>query len=75
MDAKITEIREELSNTNVMKGKLEGQINVLNEQIKAAQMTDDSLKARLEQLESDRKERKEQRRRKALLRQLKKQRQ
>ena len=39
MDAKITEIREELSNTNVMKGKLEGQINVLNEQIKAAQMT------------------------------------
>ena len=48
MDAKITEIREELSNTNVMKGKLEGQINVLNEQIKAAQMTDDSLKARLE---------------------------
>ena len=57
MDAKITEIREELSNTNVMKGKLEGQINVLNEQIKAAQMTDDSLKARLEQLESDRKER------------------
>ena len=30
MDAKITEIREELSNTNVMKGKLEGQINVLN---------------------------------------------
>ncbi len=60
MDAKITEIREELSNTNVMKGKLEGQINVLNEQIKAAQMTDDSLKARLEQLESDRKERKEQ---------------
>ena len=60
MDAKITEIREELSNTNVMKGKLEGQINVLNEQIKAAQMTDDSLKARLELLESDRKERKEQ---------------
>ncbi len=50
MDAKITEIREELSNTNVMKGKLEGQINVLNEQIKAAQMTDDSLKARLDQL-------------------------
>lgn len=39
MDEKITEIREELSNTNVMKGKLEGQINVLNEQIKAAQMT------------------------------------
>lgn len=60
MDAKITEIREELSNTNVMKGKLEGQINVLNEQIKAAQMTDDSLKARLDQLESDREERKEQ---------------
>ena len=27
MDAKITEIREELSNTNVMKGKLEGQID------------------------------------------------
>jgi len=45
MDAKITEIREELSNTNVMKGKLEGQINVLNEQIKAAQMTDDSFKS------------------------------
>ena len=34
MDAKITEIREELSNTNVMKGKLEGQINVLMSRLK-----------------------------------------
>lgn len=48
MDETITSNREELGNTNVTKGKLEGQINVLNEQIKAAQITDENLKLRIE---------------------------
>ena len=48
LDELITKNREDLSNTNVMKGKLEGQINVLNEQIKAARLTDENLKIRME---------------------------
>lgn len=50
MDDRITQAREELNNTTVVKGKLEGQINVLREQIRAAQMTEENLKQRLEQL-------------------------
>ncbi len=53
LDELINTNRENLSNTNVMKGKLEGQINVLNEQIKAAQMTDDNLKLRIENAERE----------------------
>ena len=53
MDALITRNREELSNTTVLKGKLEGQINVLNEQIKAARMNDENLKIRLENAEKE----------------------
>lgn len=50
MDARIAAAREELNNTTVVKGKLEGQINVLKEQIRAAQMTEENLQQRLEQL-------------------------
>ena len=60
MDAKITATREELSNTNVTKSKLQSQIDVLNEQIKAAKMTDESLKQRLAQIEADKAEKNEQ---------------
>ena len=48
LDELITKNRSDLSNTDVMKGKLEGQINVLNEQIKAARLTDENLKIRME---------------------------
>lgn len=48
LDELITKNRSDLSNTDVMKGKLEGQINVLNEQIKAARLTDENLKIRMD---------------------------
>lgn len=61
LDELITKNREDLSNTNVMKGKLEGQINVLNEQIKAASMTDENLKLRIENAEQEQAEKEVQR--------------
>ncbi len=57
MDEKITTIRENLSNSTVMKGKLEGQINVLNEQIHTAEMTDEHLKSRLDAIDREKEER------------------
>ena len=57
MDEKINTIRENLSNSTVMKGKLEGQINVLNEQIHTAEMTDEHLKSRLDSIDREREER------------------
>ncbi|MDD7636751.1 MAG: chromosome segregation protein SMC [Clostridiales bacterium] len=57
MDEKITTIRENLSNSTVMKGKLEGQINVLNEQIHTAEMTDEHLKSRLDSIDREKEER------------------
>ncbi|MGN0342074.1 MAG: chromosome segregation protein SMC [Roseburia sp.] len=56
MDAAINESRENLSNTNVMKGKLEGQINVLKEQIKAAQTAEETLQQRLDQIAANKAE-------------------
>ena len=53
LDELITGNREELGSTSVTKGKLEGQINVLNEQIKAARMTDENLKLRIEAAEKE----------------------
>lgn len=60
MDERITQAREELNNTTVVKGKLEGQINVLREQIRAAQMTEENLRQRLEQLAAGRESKAEQ---------------
>lgn len=57
MDEKIDSIRENLSNSTVMKGKLEGQINVLNEQIHTAEMTDEHLQSRLDAIDRDKQER------------------
>lgn len=57
MDEKIDSIRENLSNSTVMKGKLEGQINVLNEQIHTAEMTDEHLQSRLDSIDRDKEER------------------
>ena len=53
LDELITGNREALSNTSMTKGKLEGQINVLNEQIKAAQTTDENLRLRIEAAEKE----------------------
>lgn len=57
MDEKINSIRDHLSNSTVTKGKLEGQINVLKEQIRTAQMTDEHLQSRLASIDREREER------------------
>ena len=57
MDDKIASIREEMSQSTVTKGKLEGQINVLNEQIHTAEMTDGHLKSRLDSIDREKQER------------------
>lgn len=57
MDEKITGIRENISNSTVMKGRLEGQINVLNEQIHTAEMTDEHLQSRLDSIDREKEER------------------
>ncbi len=57
LDEKINRTRDELSNTSVLKGKLEGQINVLKEQIHTAEMTDEHLRSRLEAIEKEKEER------------------
>ena len=56
-EEKLTAIRENLSGSAVMKGKLEGQINVLNEQIHTAEMTDEHLKSRLASIDREKEER------------------
>ena len=56
-EEKLTAIRENLSGSAVMKGKLEGQINVLNEQIHTAEMTDEHLKSRLASIDREKQER------------------
>lgn len=47
MDEKINSLRENITNTSVMKEKLESQIQVLNEQIHTAETTDEHLQGRL----------------------------
>ena len=53
LEQAIGEVRENLSGSTVLKGKLEGQINVLKEQIHTAEMTDEHLKDRLDSIEKD----------------------
>ena len=61
MDEQIASIRDEIAGTSVTKGKLEGQINVLKEQIHAAQMSDEHYKNRMSAIEGERTERETQR--------------
>lgn len=56
MEQEIETARENLGNSTVLKGKLEGQINVLNEQIKAAEMSDEHFSSRMEALNKERAE-------------------
>ncbi len=53
MDAGMNDIRERLNSTTVTKGKLEGQISVLKEQIRSAELTDEHLKSRLASIGSE----------------------
>ena len=57
MDDQITDLRERLNQATLMKGKLEGQINVLNEQIHTAEITDEHLKGRLDAIDAEKAER------------------
>lgn len=57
MEEDIASVRENLNNSTVLKGKLEGQINVLKEQIHTAELTDEHLKSRLSSIEREKAER------------------
>ena len=55
-DSEIEQAREQLNQTVLTKGKLEGQINVLNEQIKAAEMSDEHFMSRKKEINLDKEE-------------------
>ncbi len=59
LEEQLAAIREEISDTTVTKGRLEGQVNVLNEQIHTAEMTDEHLKSRLDSIAREEQERHE----------------
>ncbi len=60
LDEKINSIRENISNTSVMKEKLESQIQILTEQIHTAEMTDEHLQSRLDAIDQEKAQRSEQ---------------
>ena len=57
MEEKITEIRENISNSTVMKGRLENQISVLKEQIHSAELTDEHMQSRIGAIDREKEER------------------
>lgn len=57
VDEKINSIRESLNQSVVMKGRLEGEINLLNEQIRSAENTDELMQSRLDSLDKEKEER------------------
>ncbi len=59
-DESLEACRKELGDASVLQGKLEGQVNVLKEQIHAAQQSEGHFKARQEEIGRDREERLEQ---------------
>lgn len=50
LDASINDKRAELSNTNVLRGKLEGEINVLKEQINSAKSNEEHFNQRVKSI-------------------------
>ncbi|WP_075718660.1 chromosome segregation protein SMC [Roseburia sp. 499] len=59
-DERIAALREEIGNTTVLKGKLEGQINVLKEQIHTAEQSEEHFRSRQEAINRDKGQRQEQ---------------
>lgn len=57
LEEAISLVREELGNTSVLKGKLEGQINVLKEQIRGAEQSEEHFASRREVVLRDKAER------------------
>ena len=60
MDEKISNLKDSIAGTDVTKGKLEGQINVLKEQIHTAQLTKEHLGERITSIEAQQEERRQQ---------------
>ena len=60
MDEKISNLKDSIAGTDVTKGKLEGQINVLKEQIHTAQLTKEHLGERIASIEAQQEERRQQ---------------
>ena len=56
-DDRINAIREEMSQSAVTKNKLESQIEILNEQIRSAEHTDEHMQSRLDAIEHEKEER------------------
>lgn len=57
LEEKQNMLRDRLSESTLLKGKLEGQINVLNEQIRSAKLTDEHFKSRLLDIDREKEER------------------
>lgn len=53
LDTQITEKRTQLNQAEMLKGNLEGQINVLNEQINTEKMNAEHINARIQSIEQD----------------------
>ncbi len=60
MDERIAATRDEIAGTSVAKGKLEGEINVLKEQIHTAQMSDEHYRSRMQAIDAEREQRQSQ---------------
>lgn len=56
-DEKINAIRDEMSQSAVTKNKLESQIEILNEQIRSAEHTDEHMQSRLDVIDHEKEER------------------
>lgn len=56
-DETMESLRREIGDTTVLKGQLEGQVNVLKEQIHAAQQSEEHFKIRQEEIDRDKAER------------------
>lgn len=56
-DEKINAIRDEMSQSVVTKNKLESQIEILNEQIRSAEHTDEHMQSRLDVIDHEKEER------------------
>lgn len=60
IDEQITATRDAIAGTSVTKGKLEGEINVLKEQIHTAQMSDEHYRSRIDAIGTERAQRESQ---------------
>lgn len=60
LDSEITKKRESLTQADMLKGNLEGQINVLNEQINTEKMNAEHIHSRIQSIEQDIEEKRQQ---------------